>query len=354
MAIQVRQKDLRNNLPPMGNVNGSIRPSNANILNVFEKREIAPVVIKEVALLGTSSEFNENYYKENADIEKLNTPNPQTVDIAHLEPETDTFCVQGSVNFVPQCMRFANCDENKDRAFDLATMATEVMQEMKKNGGMKELARRYATQLVNGDILFRNKYAEDLEAVVSFQDNGSQELEFDCRAEDFGNPGGIDTLAGYIEKALTEESCYFHPVYKIYGRINYGGEVYPSQELEMSNRRKKKVLFCNKFRDEPNAAGLHSQKIGNAIRTIDTWYAGFNELGRAIPVDPYGPDKSRAKAVRIPGSGETFYEILAGIDQLFERLKKQGEPDGDALFFAAMMVRGGVFSGSKKAKQEAA
>jgi len=45
---------------------------------------------------------------------------------------------------------------------------------------------------------------------------------------------------------------------------------------------------------------------------------------------------------------------LAGLDQLYEKLKKQDEPDGDAFFFAAMMVRGGVFSGSKKAKQEAA
>ncbi len=352
MAIQVQQKALRNNLPPMGNVNGSIRPSNANILNVLENGEMQPVLVKEVSLLGTSSEFNESYYKEDADTERLNTPNPQTVDIAHLEPETDTFCIQGSINFVPQCMGFANCDENKDRAFELADLAAEAMREMKKNGGMAKLARLYAIQLTNGDILFRNKYAQDLRAVVSFQDDGSQQLEFDCRAEDLGSPTGIDALAGYIEKALTEEGCYFHPVYKIYGRINYGGEVYPSQELEMSNR--KKVLFRNKFHNEPNAAGLHSQKIGNAIRTIDTWYSRFNEIGRAIPVDPYGPDKSRAKAVRRPGTGETFYEILAGLDQLSEKLKKQGEPDGDAFFFAAMMVRGGVFSGSKKAKQEAA
>jgi len=351
MAIQVKQKDLRNNLPPMGNVNGSIRPSNANILNVFENGEMAPVLVKKVALLGTSSEFNENYYKEDADTEKLNTPNPQRVDIAHLEPETDTFCIQGSINFVPQCMRFANCDENKDSAFGVAEMAAEVMGKIKKNGGMKELARRYATQLVNGDILFRNKYAEDLRAVISFHDNGSQELKFDCRAEGLGNPEGIDTLAGYIEKALTEESCYFHPVYKIYGRINYGGEVYPSQELVVGGG---KLLFKNKFLNEPDAAGLHSQKVGNAIRTIDTWYSKFNEIGRAIPVDPYGPDKSRAKAIRRPGTGETFYEILAGLDQLYEKLKKQDEPDGDAFFFAAMMVRGGVFSGSKKAKQEAA
>ncbi len=344
MAIQTSTKELKNNIPHMCNVNGSIRPSNANILNVFDSGETTPVVIQESSVLGTTSEFKEAYFKGEGEELKIDTPNPHHVEVAHLDPEVNRFCVQGSVNFVPQCMQLTNCQENQNKTFGLTEKVREVMQDIKQKGGMGYLARKYAVQLVNGDILFRNKYAADLRCVVSFQDKGEQELEFDCLADDFGNPEGIETLTRYIEDALTRDHCYFHPVYKIYGTINYGGEVYPSQELDMSS---KKILFRNKIYNEPDAAGIHSQKAGNALRKIDTWYSNYANHERAIPVDPFGPDKSRATAMRRPGSGETFYEIFAGLDKLAERLANHAEPDNDAMFFAAMMVRGGVFSTSK-------
>ncbi len=348
MAIKLKKKEIENNLPYMCNVDGSIRPSNANIMNVFGEEETTPVIVKKVSVLGTTSEYSRSFYEENANHDRLATGNPQNIETAHLEPETNRFCVQGSVNFVPRCMGLTNCHENENRSFDLSAATEEIMLMIKEKGGMRTLARKYAAQLVNGDILFRNKYADDLRAVVGFMEGGWQELEFDCRAQSFGNPEGLESLAGHIEKALTEENRYFHPVYRIYGTINYGGEVYPSQELEMN---RPKTLFRNKIQDEPDAAGIHSQKAGNALRKIDTWYSHYNEIKRAIPVDPYGPDKSRAKAIRRPNSGESFYEIFAGLDQLADRLKKQDEPDGDAMFFAAMMVRGGVFSiGKEKSK----
>lgn len=341
------------NLPKMGNVNSSIRPSNANIMNVFEDSRQSPVIVRKSQLLGTSSSFKKSFYGDNANFDELNTPNPQKVEIANLDPETDTFCVRGSVNIVPQCMGFANYQGFAKRSFDLAEMTEKVMRMIKDNGGMKILARRYATQLVNGSILFRNRFADNLRAVIDLQDGTGRKPEFDCDAENCGNEEGIGIIADYIEKALTdtENLFFFHPCYEIYGRINYGGEVYPSQELEMGN--KEKILFKNEIMGISNAAGLHSPKVGNALRTIDTWYSRYSKIGRAIPVDPFGPDKSRAEALRKPRSGETFYEILAGLDQLAEKLEKEGESDGDALFFAAMMVRGGVFS-SDKEKSEAA
>ena len=35
-------------------------------------------------------------------------------------------------------------------------------------------------------------------------------------------------------------------------------------------------------------AALRDQKIGNALRTIDTWYPRYTEHGRPLPVEPNG------------------------------------------------------------------
>lgn len=343
MTIKVKKSDITKNIPHMSHSDGSIRPSNANILNVFDNGEMTPVVIKESTVLGTTSELNLNFFDNPQDAERLNTPNPQKVEVAYLDPDANTFCVQGSVNFVPRCMELTAYHANPSQTFDLADLVRKVMQFMKDKGGMKTLAEKYASRLVDGSILFRNRFADDLRAVISFQNGDAQALEFDCRAEDFGNREGLAVLTRHIETALTdpEQAAFFHPSYKLYGRINYGGEVYPSQELVMGGG---KELFRNKIMGERDAAGIHSQKVGNALRTIDTWYSRYSEIKKALPVDPFGPDKSSAKAQRRPNEGETFYEIMAGLDQLYKQLEETGEPSNDAMFFAAMMVRGGVFT----------
>ena len=46
-------------------------------------------------------------------------------------------------------------------------------------------------------------------------------------------------------------------------------------------------------------AAIHSQKIGNAIRTIDTWYEGAEELG-PIAVEPYGSVTTKARPTASP------------------------------------------------------
>lgn len=48
--------------------------------------------------------------------------------------------------------------------------------------------------------------------------------------------------------------------------LGAGQEIFPSQELVLdSNSSKSRLLY-----QVDNVAGMHSQKIGNAIRTIDT------------------------------------------------------------------------------------
>ena len=91
-------------------------------------------------------------------------------------------------------------------------------------------------------------------------------------------------------------------------------------------------------------AAMHSQKISNAIRTIDTWYPAFesSEVG-PIAVEPYGAVTNLGQAYRAPKEKMDFYT-------LFDRYALGGElkHEEDEHYVMAVLVRGGVFGQSGK------
>ena len=84
-------------------------------------------------------------------------------------------------------------------------------------------------------------------------------------------------------------------------------------------------------------AAMHSQKIGNALRTIDTWHPETEEVG-PIAVEPYGSVTNRGKAYRQPKEKTDFYNLLDNW------LLKDKAPELEQQHYVmAMLVRGGVF-----------
>ncbi|MEC8936050.1 MAG: type I-F CRISPR-associated protein Cas7f/Csy3, partial [Pseudomonadota bacterium] len=87
-------------------------------------------------------------------------------------------------------------------------------------------------------------------------------------------------------------------------------------------------------------AGIHSQKLGNALRTIDTWYPkpeDGSDLG-PIAVEPYGSVTTQGTAYRQPKQKKDFYNLL---DNWL--LKDQAPAPEDQHFVMATLIRGGVF-----------
>ncbi|MEI4850471.1 type I-F CRISPR-associated protein Cas7f/Csy3, partial [Klebsiella pneumoniae] len=85
-----------------------------------------------------------------------------------------------------------------------------------------------------------------------------------------------------------------------YALIGMGQEVYPSEELvfnkDKGNGEKSKVLYA-----VDGIAAMHSQKLGNAIRTIDTWYPEFSDAHIGpIAIEPFGAVTNLGKAFRSP------------------------------------------------------
>ena len=145
----------------------------------------------------------------------------------------------------------------------------------------------------------------------------------------------LKELAGVIASALAGEQHLLLEVVA-YVRMGSGQEVFPSQELILDRGRgdKSKTLY-----HVSDIAGIHSQKLGNAIRTIDTWYPNENDedLG-PIAVEPYGSVTTQGKAYRQPKQKADFYSLLDNW-----MIKDQVPSKENQHFVMATLIRGGVF-----------
>ena len=91
-------------------------------------------------------------------------------------------------------------------------------------------------------------------------------------------------------------------------------------------------------------AGMHSQKVGNALRTIDTWYPEYADVNTGpIAIEPYGAVTNLGKAYRNPKAEADFFT-------LFDRFARGETLDSknEEHYVMAVLVRGGVFGESDK------
>ncbi|MDR1228815.1 MAG: type I-F CRISPR-associated protein Csy3 [Azoarcus sp.] len=301
-----------------------------------------PIAIHEKSVRGTIS----NRLKtKDQDPAKLNAaiqnPNLQTVDVATLTADADTLKVQFTLRVLPGTGTPSACNNLAYRQ-KLET----VIADWRKKQGFGILAQRYACNLANGRFLWRNRIgAEQVEIHIARLLEGQAEskwtfdaLELSLRSFD-KTTDDLKELAQTIAAGLQGQQKVLLQI-TAFVRIGSGQEVFPSQELiiERTRGNKSKTLY-----QVNSIAAIHSQKIGNAIRTIDTWYPEtegvfVTELG-PIPVEPYGSVTTQGKAYRAPGNGKKdFYNLLDG----WILKDKVPEPD-DQNYVIAVLIRGGVF-----------
>ena len=298
-----------------------------------------PVTIKPKSVRGTISNRLKAKDQDPAKLDAaIENPNLQTVDVAALPSEADTLKVQFTLRVLGGAGTPSACNSAAYQAKLLATVQSYMQQH-----GFGELARRYAANLANGRFLWRNRAgAEQVEVAVEQMQGGQaaktwsfDALAFNTRASGAINTEakGLDELGQAIAAGLAGSA---HVLLRVTAFIRQGAgqEVFPSQELILDKDKagKSKTLY-----QVDGVAAIHSQKIGNAIRTIDTWYEGAEELG-PIAVEPYGSVTTQGKAYRQPKQKLDFYTLL---DHWL--LKDQVPPVEQQHFVMAVLIRGGVF-----------
>lgn len=298
-----------------------------------------PVTVRAKSVRGTISNRLKAKDQDPAKLDAaIENPNLQTVDVAALPAEADTLKVQFTLRVLGGAGTPSACNSAAYQAKLLATVQGYVQQH-----GFGELARRYAANLANGRFLWRNRAgAEQVEVTVEQMQNGQaahtwsfDALALNTRAVDAINTEakGLEELGQAMAAGLAGSQ---HVLLRItaFVRQGAGQEVFPSQELilDKDSAGKSKTLY-----HVDGVAAIHSQKIGNAIRTIDTWYEGAEELG-PIAVEPYGSVTTQGKAYRQPKQKLDFYTLL---DNWL--LKDQVPPVEQQHFVMAVQIRGGVF-----------
>lgn len=296
-----------------------------------------PIAVREKSVRGTASHRMKS--KGGNDPAKLDmkfeSPNPQTVDVAALPADADTLKVQFTLRVLPGAGTPSACNNAAYQAKLLETVQGYVNQH-----GFTELANRYAANLANGRFLWRNRQgAEEVRVEVALLQKGSAEKSWSFEALALNQRSltainsEVQALGAVIAEGLAGKRHVLLQV-TAFVRVGAGQEVFPSQELilDKGSNGKSKTLY-----HVDNVAAMHSQKIGNAIRTIDTWYEGAEELG-PIAVEPYGSVTTQGKAYRQPKQKMDFYTLL---DNWL--LKDQPPAVEQQHFVMAVLIRGGVF-----------
>ncbi|THF59401.1 type I-F CRISPR-associated protein Csy3 [Pseudothauera rhizosphaerae] len=302
-----------------------------------------PVKLRAKSVRGTISNRLKTKDQDPAKLDAaIENPNLQTVDVAALPLEADTLKVRFTLRVLGGTGEPSACNDADYRKKLVATVGGYVQQH-----GFGELARRYAANLANGRFLWRNRIgAEQVEVQVAHLKDGKPATQWTFQAHDHSlrelsapttEAADVSALAALIESGLAGASHVLLQV-TAFVRVGAGQEVFPSQELILDRGRsdKSKTLYEVGEGDKAVAA-IHSQKIGNALRTIDTWYPGADDNG-PIAVEPYGSVTTQGKAYRQPKDKLDFYNLL---DHWI--IKDQAPPLEQQHFVIATLVRGGVF-----------
>jgi len=310
-----------------------------------------PLQLKEKAVRGTISNRLKGKERDKLD-SKIENPNLQKVDICSLGVEQDTLKLKFTIKFLGGIEKPSSCNKP-----GFAEKCKEVVEKYIEEHGLLKLTSRYAHNLACARFLWRNRVgAEQIEvrikALSSHDGTEKKEWKFNGHEMDmntFDSSGGnndITELTERIATALSDSRHFLLLEVEACARLGNKQEVYPSEELVLDKEKSTKGSKSKILYSIDDIAGMHSQKIGNAIRTIDTWYPEFDEskIG-PIAIEPYGTVTNLGKAYRNPKEKCDFYSLfdnwVLGTKELSEK---------EQHYVIAVLIRGGVFGESDKKK----
>ena len=324
----------------------------------------SPVMVMRHGIRGTQNVNKNGEGKKStaANAKRQEVSNIQTTDTAKLDADARALAVRFSLRFLDLKDVLFACAPASTDADDLVRnyrkSVTSFIERAKTSTGLEEVAQRFARNIANGRWLWRNRtIARRVEVSVSVA--GKAVARFDALATPLNHFDHITDderqVATYIADGLRGDD---DAGLDIEARLDFGVhgalEVFPSQNyVENKPRGFARPLYClgtperaaNRSGIEFEStramghAALRDQKIGNALRTIDTWYPRYAEHGRPLPVEPNGASLE---------AQEFFRDRKTSAFEFASRLNTLDPASPEGMFMIASLIRGGVFSGGKE------
>lgn len=310
-----------------------------------------PVLIQEdQGYMGTiSNYYNEKDYLSNIEKQKKSplSPNPGKQDNAFLSPENDVVVIKGSIKFVNNFLSPTLTDSKEQK-----TVYTSFVNQYIEEFGLNELISRYLKNIISGKILWRNKFGLNKLIDIEFKSLGKTShyrfdtsliQSLDLNKDIFVNElqkSHFNQLVSDLSNAIkNSDTCAFLNV-QYFVEIGFSSAVFPSQLfLDEKPENKGRCLSYQLIEKNKKQAVLHSQKIANAIRTIDNWYEDNSE---AIPVEVYGVVVTQREAHR-PSGKNSFYDFFE--PKKFKAFvgDYKSQKSQDKHYLMSMFIKGGVF-----------
>ena len=290
------------------------------------------------------------YAIRDKDGEKIE-PNPVEGDDATLPINKDTLKLSFTLRVIGNLGEPFACNKP-----DFARPLNNRVNEFKESENIDDLAFRYAYNIANGRFLWRNRVGAERvkihvrfhgeEAPLTFNAYDFSLKDFDKNQED----ESLKKVAEAIKKGLAgdDDSSFVFMKIDAFVKLGEGQHVFPSQEMNIGEKKKK--LF-----QLDGTAAMHNVKIGNAIRTIDTWY-GDKMLIKAegkgktetvdvdvrvpIAVEPYGSVTQHGRAYR-PSKNDLYTLMKSWVNDAALEADQQK-------YVVANLIRGGVFGGDSE------
>lgn len=337
--------------------------TDAPFFNVLDDGQ-SPVMVVRHGIRGTQN-INKNGDAEKSTAstaKRQEVSNIQTTDTAKLDEHARALAVRFSLRFLDLDNVLFACAPSATDADDLVRSYRDsvagFIQRAKDSAGLDEVAARFARNIANGRWLWRNRsIARSVSVNVAVA--GQLVGNFDALTTPLNHFDAItDAERQLAERIAAGLRGLDDAGLDIEARLDFGVhgalEVFPSQNyVENKPRGFARPLYClgtaeRLDRDSGMGfdstrvmghAALRDQKIGNALRTIDTWYPRYAEHGRPLPVEPNGASLE---------AQEFFRDKKTSAFEFARRLNTLDPASPDGMFMIASLIRGGVFSGGKE------
>lgn len=330
----------------------------ATMFSELSDGSLKPLPVVRHGIRGTQNVDREGKEGTSGTVKRRQVSNIQTTDSAKSDPDAVALIVRFGLRFAEVgSLPVVVAGGEKDNPQDIAALRESIyrfIERAKQSNCLQEIALRYARNIANGRWLWRNRMvASSVRVQVRSND---RTLSFDALSiplnafSDFSDDERL--LAASIEDGLAGRSAVG---IEVEARLEMGFvgsfEVYPSQNyLENKPTGFARSLYCLGMPERKIESGMQimgqaairDQKVANALRTFDTWYPDFSNVGRPIAVEPNGANLE----------AQNFYRDIASPASAFKMMGRLNQIDpasDDGLFMLACILRGGVYSGGKSA-----